>query len=686
MKPTLLAPRLALRPLACAVLLTLPLSSTWAFTKTWACASGDWRNAACWQPAGLPTIEDTARLQAVNNGNAQIRFSALDGAQAFDHLTISGSSGASAHLSQSGGTLSPQVSTTVGLSGTGRYTMLAGTLDTGRFTVGQGLNGRGTVNLAQGTLSTAEAYIGRGTGASGTMVQNGGHFTAADWLHIGRDGGSGSYLMLAGALSSGELVIGHSGRGGLNQYGGKVATDVLQVGSGASGSYVLSGQASVLNSRATNVGINATGTFTQGGGTHVVENRLTIGTQGSYRLLAGLITTGYEGGVVNQGSLVQTGGRISGAFSNWGRYTFNGGTVAGQVFNNGTMVMGGGTVAGGDMSNAGSLSGRGTLGGDRLRNSGTLTASGGDLVLNMGEDTYNHGQIVVASTGRLVNNVSTLRNSGVIRVNGGSLGGSGEVLNTSSGLIAAQGSLGGVAIQNQGTIELNAGAITVSAQLGNQAGGTVSLQAGAQAVWSGALHNQGSVHIAAQASADFAGLVSGAGTLSGEGSVRFLDAFKPGNSPASVTVDVASTFASTSWITLDIGGTTAGDCNNCHDKVTFLKDVQLDGGTLQLDLYGNFQGQAGDVFDLFDWQGGVTGQFGGVVLPVLQGNLYWDTADLYGSGDIRIAALAPLGEPMLMMAASAAVVPEAGSLGMAFAGLLMALGVTHRQRRTRARG
>ena len=118
---------------------------------------------------------------------------------------------------------------------------------------------------------------------------------------------------------------------------------------------------------------------------------------------------------------------------------------------------------------------------------------------------------------------------------------------------------------------------------------------------SGRLINQGLV--AAGASGEeltFGGPVSGAGSF--VGSLVFDGGFSPGNSPAALHLDWVS-LTENNTLTMEIGGRSAGDE---YDQL-MIRDLLVCGGTLDVDLLGEFTPQAGDAFTLFD--GALSGVF-----------------------------------------------------------------------------
>jgi len=79
-------------------------------------------------------------------------------------------------------------------------------------------------------------------------------------------------------------------------------------------------------------------------------------------------------------------------------------------------------------------------------------------------------------------------------------------------------------------------------------------------------------------------------------------------------------------------------------------------GTLEVDWYDGFVAAVGDSFDILDW-GQLSGSFDAIVLPQLSDSqLYWETDDLYTTGEISVRASSS--------------VPLPGSVWLRMAGLL----------------
>ena len=127
------------------------------------------------------------------------------------------------------------------------------------------------------------------------------------------------------------------------------------------------------------------------------------------------------------------------------------------------------------------------------------------------------------------------------------------------------------------------------------------------------------------------------GHVGGSGSydnVAFAGTLSPGHSPALVTVG-SVIYTASNTLVMELGGLLPG---SQHDKIVH-NGLSLAGGTLQVTLINAFVPAAGNVFDIFDWNAGVSGTFASVVLPPLNVGLVWNTSDLYAGGTISVTAV-----------------------------------------------
>jgi len=117
--------------------------------------------------------------------------------------------------------------------------------------------------------------------------------------------------------------------------------------------------------------------------------------------------------------------------------------------------------------------------------------------------------------------------------------------------------------------------------------------------------------------------------------------FAPGNSPADSVLDGILTIASDGTLEMELGGYVLGEE---YDRLTVTGTAYLDG-TLDVVLLDGFTVAYGDSFDLFNWSGGVSGEFASISTLALTGSLEWDTSKLYTNGTLSV-------------------IPEPGTLGL----------------------
>jgi hypothetical protein len=307
-----------------------------------------------------------------------------------DEFNLGSDSGGIGSYTLGGGTLTVGatggVGENIGELGTGTFTQTGGTHTVSlMLCLGQQSGGHGSYMLGGGTLGvTGFEYVGS-TG-TGTFTQTGGTHTVNGIFYLGRESGSsGSYTLGGGALTigttaeEGEEHIGASGTGTFTQTGGThTVNSYLYLGSdsGVSGSYLLGGGTLAVGTPDSPgyeyIGLSGTGTFTQTGGTHLVNYELDMaenaGSSGSYTLGGGSLTVGTPDGWgiefigrLGAVTLTQTGGK----------HTVNGYLyVGGYSGGSGSYLLGGGTLT---------IGSSGNLGVEDIGSSttGTFTQSGG---------------------------------------------------------------------------------------------------------------------------------------------------------------------------------------------------------------------------------------------------------------------------------------------------------------------
>ncbi len=335
--------------------------------------------------------------------------------------------------------------------------------------LGAGTSAYGYYNLKGGDLSTGSEYVGNyGTGE---FTQTGGTNTMYGDLYLGYfSSGIGTYALsgTSSLYAKGE-TIGDSGKGTFTQDGGSnKITGTFGLGNLASGIGTYNLNDGYLESEFSYIGNFGTGMFTQKGGTDNVLKTTYLGTNagsvgtytqeggkniigwdlylgagasayGYYNLKGGELTTGseyignYGTGIFNHNSGTNT---ASGVFIRKGTYTLSGGDLnAGRV-----EVLGGGTFT----YNGGTFN-------SRLVNRGTANFNA-DFTASDGMEHYS--DLTVGAGRTLTFNGFGLSNNGTINMTGGTLRGSGPLVNNASisgyGTIARTGGFVNYSLITQG--------------------------------------------------------------------------------------------------------------------------------------------------------------------------------------------------------------------------------------------
>ncbi len=136
----------------------------------------------------------------------------------------------------------------------------------------------------------------------------------------------------------------------------------------------------------------------------------------------------------------------------------------------------------------------------------------------------------------------------------------------------------------------------------------------------------------------FHGQVAGAAQFPGEGAVRFLGGYVPGDSPARIEFGGDVILGQDNMLLMELAGLVAGDE---HDQLDVAGLLAL-GGTLEVVLLDGFEPGLGDVFNLFAF-GQLDGLFDHISLPELEPGLQWHD-DLASTGAVTIIAEHLLGD------------------------------------------
>jgi len=316
--------------------------------------------------------------------------------------------------------------------------------------------------------------------------------------------------------------------------------------------------------------------------------------------------------------------------------------VGGAVGDFVTLDLNGGTtraLQGPQLAGYGVLTGSGRLAGALVVDYGArIEVGAGQRMQLVGGHIDHAGALRVsgATAALEVGGGFTNRALGEVRITQGSATFAGAVTNEGR-LIASGGELVfGAGLANGAELNLSFGATQVGGRIANAGSGRIVVSNGALATFSGDVDNAGELRVSAGGAANFFGRVQGGGRITGTGQARFEGGLVlAAASAVSLQVDPLSTLGSDALTLMGLAGTATGR----HDHLAFTQAVALEGGTLQLLWLDGASGQAGDRWDLFDWNGGVSGRYAVLDLPALQAGLRWDTSALHGSGELAIAAV-----------------------------------------------
>jgi probable HAF family extracellular repeat protein len=192
-------------------------------------------------------------------------------------------------------------------------------------------------------------------------------------------------------------------------------------------------------------------------------------------------------------------------------------------------------------------------------------------------------------------------------------------------------------LSNKGSLALTGGTNDVFGDIDNMDGSAIVVTGGAAATFYDDVTQDGVLRVSKVGSttstAVFLGEFIGDGGSTGGGDIFFEGDLRPGNSPAQVTYENNVFLGSRSTLEIELGGLMPGVE---HDKIVVDGSFALDG-TLQVSLINSFTPQAGNSFDILDWDN-LTGTFDTLALPVLSGSLVWNTDQLYTTGVLAVVA------------------------------------------------
>ncbi|XAL98098.1 PEP-CTERM sorting domain-containing protein [Phycisphaeraceae bacterium D3-23] len=323
----------------------------------------------------------------------------------------------------------------------------------------------------------------------------------------------------------------------------------------------------------------------------------------------------------------------------------NGGTITAQ---NAVSVASTGVLTG-DGTIDGDVDNLGTVRADNVTITGILTNDGlvtGDGRISARIVNNDDAEVRVADGEHLHFTGTSLAsaNLGRIEVFGGELEFDNHLNNfTSTGFITGRNAVmrfnGG--LTNNGALSVSFGTSDLLGDINNTGIGSIVLSGGSSTTFYDDVTNNGSIVVASAgpfvSAAVFFGDVSGAGSITGGGSVFLHGDLRPGNSPAAVFHDVDLFLMSTARTQIEIGGTTPG---SEHDQINNAKSTTI-GGTLDVQLINGFDPVAGETFDIFNLAS-QSGVFSDILLPALDVGLGWHLGKLYTDGELHVELVGDL--------------------------------------------
>ena len=414
----------------------------------------------------------------------------------------------------------------------------------------------GTMTVSSGSVTAGSTVLGSQAGSAGTLIVSGGSFTSSGDLAVGIDGGGLLQVDTAGTIAVGgtltkaagsaiDIASGGTLRIGLGGTSGTLVGD-LSVGGGtlvfdrsddSTYSGILDGSGSVTKAGAGTLTLTGENTFS--GATTISTGTLQIGDGTTAGSITGDVVNNatlafnrsdaisYGGAITGSGALVQAGTgtlTLTGASSYSGSTTVAAGTLevtsGGSVDSAGSLMVGDGTTAalvisGGSLTNADATIGNGTLGNASATISAGTWTSTGDLVVGAHDAI---GALAINGTGRAIvggalskgdNGTITLSSGGTLQIGNGGAGGSlgTDLINDGALVFDRAGS------STYGGIVSGAGTLT------QQGSGVLSL-IGANTYAGGTTIANGTLDITSGGSIDHAGAdvsIASGGTLSVSG-------------------------------------------------------------------------------------------------------------------------------------------------------------------------
>jgi hypothetical protein len=456
--------------------------------------------------------------------------------------SATGTNTSAADYTLQGGTL--QVTGTIQLNAGGTFTQSGGTLSFTTFNMDGGtINGTltngGTFNYTAGTFS------GRLVNAVGSVVNFNSDFTAANGmsnatvittgsnrtitLHGLGLANSGTILMLGSVLTGSGPLVNSGTLSGFGEIGGTGGFTNAATWDVAPGDYRVTNSGPVASSGVITVAASTAGVSLLLDGAAV-----RLDNTGTITLNAGAAVAG-AGGLVNKpAGIINAAGAMISTFGFTNQGTLNVGIagtgdldVTPAFANSGSIVMTGtsGLLSGGTITNTGAIAGRGQIANNIVNNGGgTIAQTLPGLLTLSGSVSNSAGGLISVGGGGAQLTAPNLTNSGTISIAAGGTFSAGTFGN--SGVINVAGTLDVDGVTTSGPITYTGGAASIDSfgPITIVPGGKVVLGAGnPNVVFYDNIANgatSGGISVAAGATANFLGNVSGGGPVTNSGTVN----------------------------------------------------------------------------------------------------------------------------------------------------------------------
>ncbi len=393
----------------------------------------------------------------------------------------------------------------VGGVGIGNLTVSAG----GAVTSGDAYIGRDAIGVA--SVSTALVSGAGSTWATGgnLYVNNGSLLVDNGAVVSVVAAGVGGYAQGGGSITVQGAGSQFNASNGIflatNELGGTGGSLTLLAGSSVTTPGVLLGPQGSLNLKGGTLSLlqstdsTSSGTFTWTGGTLHVSGDASFG-DGTLLHNSRMLSTGMTlavDGMLNLSDatvLTMNGGQLQGGTINLLGVTSVGAgstiATATRLSNFGSLQLAGGTLSGtGILYNAAAMTGYGRIDGSGgFTNGGLITQSGGNLVLTNTGNNVNLGTWVGLAGRQLDISGTDLSNQGLVQLNGGSVVGSGALVNTPLGTVSGSGRIDSIFF-NQGSLVVDAGLTQITNSFTNQ--GQILLGANSATLSGGQIGNHG---------------------------------------------------------------------------------------------------------------------------------------------------------------------------------------------------